>query len=114
LSKVSDTVGIFIVAVHCMRQVRHRLVMLFWHYADRFGKVTADGIHVPLALAQADLAELVGAARPSVSVALRELADAGEVWRLRDRTWMLSHHPPTELRDARTPRRTPKPAGVEL
>jgi DNA-binding IclR family transcriptional regulator len=61
---------------------------------------------VPLALSHSDLAELVGAARPSVSVALKQLSDAGLVWRNEaDGTWMLTREPPTELCDMRARRR---------
>jgi CRP/FNR family cyclic AMP-dependent transcriptional regulator len=92
----------FNVAIHCLQHIELRLLALFWQLADRFGRVTPDGIHVPLALSHSDLAELVGAARPSVSTALKELASNGRVWR-RDgeRTWMLSTEPPDELRDMR-------------
>ncbi len=92
----------FNVAVHSLQHVELRLLVLFWHLADRFGKVTPEGVCVPVALAHSDLAELVGAARPSVSTALKELAAKGEVWRREeDRTWMLSMEPPEELRDMR-------------
>lgn len=92
----------FNVAIHNLQHVEVRLLVLFWHMADRFGRVTPEGIHVPLPLSHSDLAELVGAARPSVSTALKELAGKGQVWR-RDgeRTWMLSPEPPEELRDMR-------------
>jgi len=92
----------FNVAIHCLRHVHLRLLALLWHLADRYGRVTPDGTHVPLPLSHADLAELVGAQRPSVSVALKRLADAGLVTRGPDNTWMLSHEPPSELRDMRT------------
>jgi CRP/FNR family transcriptional regulator, cyclic AMP receptor protein len=91
----------FNVAIHCLRHVHLRLLALLWHLADRFGRVTPEGTHVPLPLSHADLAELVGAQRPSVSVALKRLAVAGEVRRAPDNGWLLSHEPPSELRDMR-------------
>ncbi len=92
----------FNVAIHCLRHVNTRLLALFWHLADRFGRVTEEGTHVPLALSHSDLAELVGAQRPSVTVALKRLSGAGLVRRRRsDNTWLLSHDPPAELRDMR-------------
>lgn len=95
----------FNVAVHCLRHVHLRLLVLLWHFADRFGKVTPEGTHVPLPLSHAALAELVGAARPSVSVALKHLAEEDLVWRHPgDGTWMLSREPPGELRDMRARR----------
>lgn len=92
----------FNVAIHCLRHVHTRLLALFWHLADRFGRVTAEGTHVPLALSHSDLAELVGAHRPSVTVALGRLGDEGLVRRRQsDNTWLLSHAPPEELLDLR-------------
>ncbi len=52
-------------------------------------------------LSHGDLAELVGAQRPSVSVALKRLAEDELVKRASDSGWMLSHEPPSELRDMR-------------
>ena len=100
----------FEVAIHCLQHVDLRLHVLFWHLADRYGKVTPQGIHLPLRLSHQDLAELVGAARPSVSTALKRLAERGQVWRRDDRTWMLAPDPPAELRDMRGRR---EPQGEE-
>ena len=91
----------FNVAIHCLRHVHLRLLTLLWHLADRFGSVTPEGTRVPLPLSHADLAELVGAQRPSVSVALGRLAEDGLVRRAADNSWLLSHRPPSELRDMR-------------
>jgi CRP-like cAMP-binding protein len=103
----------FNVAIHCLRHVHLRLLVLLWNLADRFGRVTPEGTHVPLPLSHSDLAELVGAARPSVSVALKQLSDDGLVWRHEaDGTWMLTRQPPGELRDMRE-RRAEPPAEPE-
>lgn len=92
----------FNVAIHTLQHVEVRLLVLFWHLADRFGRVRPEGIDIPLALSHADLAELVGAARPSVSTALKDLSEKGQVWRREgERTWMLAPDPPEELRDMR-------------
>jgi CRP/FNR family cyclic AMP-dependent transcriptional regulator len=92
----------FNVAIHCLRHVHTRLLALFWHLADRFGRVTADGTVVPLPLSHSHLAELIGAQRPSVTVALKRLSDDGLVERRpTDKTWLLSHEPPAELLDMR-------------
>ena len=105
----------FNVAIHCLRHVHLRLLVLLWNLADRFGRVGPDGTHVPLPLSHLDLAELVGAARPSVSGALKQLADEGLVWRNEaDGTWMLSREPPGELRDMRDRRATPAEPDEEL
>lgn len=107
----------FNVAIHTLRHVHLRLLVLLWNLADRFGRVTPEGTHVPLPLSHSDLAELVGAARPSVSGALKQLSDQGLAWRHEaDGTWMLTREPPTELRDMRERRDGPHggdPGGVD-
>jgi CRP-like cAMP-binding protein len=66
-----------------------RLRGLFWHLADRWGRVTPGGIVLPLRLTHDALARLVGAQRPTVSTALKSLERAGEVTRRRDGAWVL-------------------------
>jgi CRP/FNR family cyclic AMP-dependent transcriptional regulator len=70
-------------------RVELRLQMLFWHLADRFGRVRPDGVHVPLRLTHAVLADLVAAQRPSVTSALGDLARRGTVRQLAD-GWLLA------------------------
>lgn len=89
------------VAIHSLQHVELRLLVLFWHLADRFGRVTPGGTVVPLELSHEDLAELVGAQRPSVSAKLSALSARGELVRRADRTWLLPGDPPEELRDTR-------------
>jgi CRP/FNR family transcriptional regulator, cyclic AMP receptor protein len=73
-----------------------RLHMLFWEFADRWGTVRQDGVHVPLHLTHAMLAELVAARRPTVTKALGELGQRSTViWTGSD--WLLPGEPPTEL-----------------
>ncbi len=79
-----------------------RLQMLLWHLADRWGRVGPDGIIVPLQITHAVLADLVAARRPSVTVALSELAKQGQV-RSIQRGWLLSGEPPVELLELRDP-----------
>ena len=81
--------------VHHTR-VEVRLQMLFWHLADRWGRVRPDGVIVPLRLTHSMLADLVAARRPSVSTGLAELARRGLV-RREGPAWLLSGEPPGEL-----------------
>jgi CRP/FNR family transcriptional regulator, cyclic AMP receptor protein len=88
-------IAVQIAIVHQPR-IDVRLRMLFWELADRWGTVHGDGVHVPLQLTHAMLADLVAARRPTVTKALGELADAGAVsWSGND--WLLSGEPPLEL-----------------
>lgn len=89
------------VAIHCLQHVDLRLLVLMWHLADRYGRVTPEGTIVPLKLSHTDLAELVGSHRPSVSARLGDLRERGQVQRRSDGTWLLIGGPPPELCDMR-------------
>jgi len=56
-----------------IKRVDVRLLALFWHLAERWGRVTPRGIVVPLRLTHTRLAALVGAQRPSVTTALKRM-----------------------------------------
>ena len=77
-------------------RVDTRLHMLFWHLADRWGRVCPDGVLIPLRLTHAMLADLVSARRPSVSAGLSEMVRQGMVERV-GRGWLLRGDPPGEL-----------------
>jgi len=62
-------------------QVRQRLLLLLWHVADRWGRVTPEGVRIPLRLPHELLADLIAARRPAVTSALSELAEEGLVVR---------------------------------
>jgi CRP/FNR family cyclic AMP-dependent transcriptional regulator len=72
------------------RRADVRLRTLFLHLADRWGRVTPDGIVVPLRLTHTVIAELTGLRRPSVSISLAELEREGEIVRLSKGAWLLS------------------------
>lgn len=69
-------------------RIEGRLLLLFWRLAERWGRVTPDGVLVPLRLTHETLAALVAARRPSVTSALGRLAEGGMVER-RDGGWLL-------------------------
>jgi CRP/FNR family transcriptional regulator, cyclic AMP receptor protein len=80
-------------AISQLNRVDQRLLTLFWHLAERWGRMTANGVAIPLTLSHRMLSQLVGARRPTVSTALGELARAGEVIRLDDGSWLLTGDP---------------------
>ncbi|MGZ4165179.1 MAG: Crp/Fnr family transcriptional regulator [Solirubrobacteraceae bacterium] len=84
-------------AVSNLRRVDMRLLVLLWYLADRWGHVTPDGVIVPLRLTHETLARLVGAQRPSVTTAIRQLESEGRLRRTRDRLWLLCGDPPETL-----------------
>jgi CRP/FNR family cyclic AMP-dependent transcriptional regulator len=73
-------------------RLEDRLVLALWTLAERWGRVTPDGVLVPMGLTHSSLARLVGARRPSVTSALGDLARD----RLLERTedgWLLRGDP---------------------
>lgn len=80
-------------AISQLNRVDRRLLALFWHLAERWGRVTADGVAVPLTLSHRMLGQLVGARRPTVSTAIGDLAKREELVRRADGTWLLKSDP---------------------
>jgi CRP/FNR family cyclic AMP-dependent transcriptional regulator len=101
-------------AISQLPRVELRLLAMLWHLASRWGRVSADGVVVPLPLSHARLGRLVGARRPTVTLALRELAERGHVVRRDDGAWqlgattpeMLTDHPDLPRRRRPRPKRT--------
>jgi CRP/FNR family cyclic AMP-dependent transcriptional regulator len=85
----------FQLALAHVRRVDARLLLLFWRLADRWGRVTPQGVVIPLRLTHASLGKLVGAQRPSVTTALKQLHQAGKLSRFRDGTWLITSDPPS-------------------
>ena len=80
-------------AISQLNRVDRRVVSLFWHLAERWGRMTKDGVAIPLTLSHRLLGQLVGARRPTVSTAVSELAARGELVRRDDGTWLLTGEP---------------------
>ena len=76
-------------AIGRLGRVDERLVALFWHLGDRWGRVSPEGVVIPLTLSHRLLGQLVGARRPTVSAALGRLADADRIVRRGDGAWLL-------------------------
>jgi len=73
--------------------VPFRLLILFWHLADRWGYVVPGGIVVPLRLSHEALGDLVGAQRPTVSRCLGDMTRSGVLRTLKD-GWEIRGVPP--------------------
>jgi len=70
-------------------RVEDRLHALLWFLAERWGRVTPQGVTLPLKLTHELLGQLVGAKRPTVSLAIKQLEKLGTVQRRRDGAWLL-------------------------
>jgi hypothetical protein len=91
----SRTLAVTMAIAHYPR-IDRRVLMLMWHLADRWGRVTPEGIRIPLRLTHQLLADLVASRRPSVTSALQQLAREGHISKLGD-AWLLHGEPPDEL-----------------
>ncbi|QEC48286.1 Crp/Fnr family transcriptional regulator [Baekduia soli] len=78
-----------------VRHAETRVLLALWHLADRWGRVTADGVVVPVPLTHQLLAQLTCLQRPTVSGALSQLKAAGVVSRRGDGGWLLHGDPPS-------------------
>lgn len=79
-----------------VRHAETRILLLLWQLADRWGRVTPDGVFVPVPLTHQLLAQLTCLQRPTVSGALGRLAEAGELTRVAGGGWMLHGAPPVD------------------
>jgi CRP-like cAMP-binding protein len=77
-------------AIRNQTRVDHRIHRLLWHYADRWGRVTRDGVCLELPLTHECMGKLVGAHRPSVTSAIGTLERRGLLNRPSHGTWLLT------------------------
>jgi CRP-like cAMP-binding protein len=77
-------------AVARITRVNERLLTLMRHLAGRWGKVTADGVTLDFPLTHSELGELIGARRPTVTIAIAQLAETGVLRRLDSGEWVVT------------------------
>jgi CRP-like cAMP-binding protein len=95
-------------AISQLPRVELRLRALLWHLAERWGRMGPTGVVVPLELTHGALGHLVGARRPTVTLALGELTRDGAVVRRADGAWVLR----ADSNPSRPPINGDKPPGV--
>jgi CRP/FNR family cyclic AMP-dependent transcriptional regulator len=66
-------------------RVDERVLAMFWLLAQTWGQVTPSGVRLPLALTHETLGALIGARRPTVTLALRKLTEDGSLASSRNR-----------------------------
>lgn len=76
------------VAIARIPRIDDRLLVVFWRIAQRWGRVTPEGVLIPLPLTHETIASLVAASRPPVSTALAQLSRDGLLRRTRD-GWLM-------------------------
>jgi hypothetical protein len=80
-------------AICQLPRVDQRLLALMWLLAESWGTTTSHGTRLPLALTHDALGRMIGARRPTVTLALRELTERGAIVRQSD-GWLLLEGPP--------------------
>ena len=83
-----------LLAIASMRGVEERVVLLLWHLAGKWGRVTSAGTLVPFGLTHETIADLIGARRPSVTTAISSLERDGTLERVHG-GWLLRGDPPS-------------------
>jgi hypothetical protein len=78
-------------AISHLPRADSRLLLTFWILAERLGMVRTDGVVVRLPLTHSVLATLIGSHRPTVTIALRTLADEGLLHRNARDEWLLTN-----------------------
>jgi CRP-like cAMP-binding protein len=78
-------------AIVGLPRAEQRILALVWRCADRWGTVTREGVVVRLDLTHELLGQIVAARRPTVTLALQALDDAGLLRRAGAREWVLAH-----------------------
>lgn len=76
-------------ALSQLPRVEDRIHALLWLLAERWGRVSPQGVTLHLRLTHELIGQLVGAKRPTVSIALKELERRGVVCRRSDGSWLL-------------------------
>jgi len=78
-------------AIAQLPRVDLRLLAFFAHLSERWGRIASTGVVMPLHLTHETLGRLIGARRPTVSLALKELATEGLLQRRDDGSWVLGY-----------------------
>ncbi len=82
-----------------LQRVEDRVLAMMWQLADSWGRVTPAGTMLAIRLTHQALGELVGARRPTVTLALKQLADRGAL-RRQKLGWLLLERPAAGLDEA--------------
>lgn len=90
-----------LLAVSHLSRVEHRILATLLLIAEDRGRATVGGILLRMPLTHERLGELVGARRPTVSLALRELESMQLLKRTPEGAWLIGHDAADHIRTAR-------------
>ena len=80
-------------------RVDERVLAMLWLLAESWGVVTPSGVRLPIALTHETLGALVGARRPTITLALRKLVQEDAIVH-QDSGWLLLEPPPSPTEPA--------------
>jgi CRP/FNR family transcriptional regulator, cyclic AMP receptor protein len=92
LARQTHRASAHLAMLHASR-VEERIALLFEDLGERCGRMTADGVVIDISLTHDVIGRLVGAQRPTVSLALQTLAGAGSLCRADRDRWMIPRDP---------------------
>ena len=87
-----ETRHIRLSTLHAIAQIPRaeaRLYLLLWLLAERFGRVTSEGVVLDIVLPYRTIGEMIGARRSTVSLAMKALRSSGSVAPRPDGTVLL-------------------------
>lgn len=84
----------YLMVISHLPRVEDRVLATLWHVASCWGRVTPHGVCIPFRLTHEVLGEIVGAHRPSVTVAMQTLTGRGLVQRTGQGGFILVGDPP--------------------
>jgi CRP/FNR family transcriptional regulator, cyclic AMP receptor protein len=85
-------------AIANVRHAETRVLLALWSLADRWGRVTTDGVVVPVPLTHQLVAHITSLQRPTASAAIGHLRRDGRLSRRDDGCWVLHGDPPARAR----------------
>jgi CRP/FNR family transcriptional regulator, cyclic AMP receptor protein len=71
-------------------RAEHRVLLALRHLGERWGRVTPDGMLLPVALTHDLLGQLTAARRSTVTIAVTSLQRDGYIRRTDDRSWLVT------------------------
>jgi hypothetical protein len=84
----------YLMAAQHFVRVEDRLLATLWHLASMWGRVTPRGTVIPFRLTHEMLANIIGAKRPTTTLAVHALARNGRLTRDGSRLFVLHGDPP--------------------
>jgi len=79
-------------AICQLPRVEQRVLAILWHLASRAGVVTAEGILLSRTLSHQQIGDLIGARRPTVSLAVASLQRQELIRRQEDGRWLVRNY----------------------